>query len=224
MAEKPPARERAQSIEAAAIAGMVYAMSAAASITILSAPPSLSGPDEAVIDWYVDESNQNLLFASLTLATVAAIAFLWFLGVIRRRLGATMDTFVSTVFLASGVIVAALTLVGVSAHAAVGESIDLRGPNDPDVGAVASATGFSRTILFFALPRIQSVFVLTTSTLMLRTGRFRPGLTYFGYFVAVLMFLIPVVMEPLGLLFPVWVTVLSLALFARRAEIRRDMA
>ena len=56
-------------------------------------------------------SSGTIAFA-LNLVPYAGIAFLWFIGVIRDRLGDAEDRFIATVFLGSGLLFLALTFVG----------------------------------------------------------------------------------------------------------------
>lgn len=58
------------------------------------------------------ESNLKLVSFALNLVLYAGIAFLWFIGVIRDRLGEQEDRLFATVFLGSGLLFLALTFVG----------------------------------------------------------------------------------------------------------------
>jgi hypothetical protein len=70
--------------------------------------PSGSAADSAA--WL--EANSRKISLALNLVPYAGIAFLWFIGVIRDRLGDLEDRFFSTVFLGSGLLFLALTFVG----------------------------------------------------------------------------------------------------------------
>jgi hypothetical protein len=56
----------------------------------------------------------------------------------------------------------------------------------------------------------------------LRTKTFSRWLSYFGYGIALMMFVMPIVLEPLGLAFPVWVAILSMAMLIRKNDIVPD--
>jgi multidrug transporter EmrE-like cation transporter len=70
------------------------------------------------------------------------------------------------------------------------------------------------------------VFVVSTSTLALRSNAFSRWLSYFGYGIALAMFFMPILTEPIGLAFPIWVGILSIALLIRKSDIvpERDRA
>jgi len=67
-------------------------------------------------------------------------------------------------------------------------------------------------LMALVLPRLQGVFVLSTSRLALRTDQISPWVSYFGYAIGLVMFFFPILLEPLSLAFPIWVGVLSVAL------------
>jgi hypothetical protein len=80
--------------------------------------------------------------------------------------------------------------------------------------------GFGLVVLLVILPRIQAVFMTPTPTL--RTKTFRPALPMFGFLLALGMLLFPLLVEPLGLAFPAWVLVISVALLWRREALESD--
>ncbi|ANS25573.1 hypothetical protein R1CP_04180 [Rhodococcus opacus] len=75
---------------AAAVAGVVFGVLFASSIVLLRS----ALPGAAATPWL---HHQRQITAALILAPFAGIAFLWFIGVIRDRLGDLEDRFFSTV-------------------------------------------------------------------------------------------------------------------------------
>ncbi len=92
-------RQRFESIEAAAIAGLAFAGLAFVASTLLSARPGASASAGEISAWYGNADNRVSIVTALVLTTFAAIAFLWFIAVIRRRVGEREDQFFATVFL-----------------------------------------------------------------------------------------------------------------------------
>ena len=91
------------------MAGILFGALDGASLILIR----LSIPAEAESDnaaWLRHEIGTVTL--ALNLVPYAGIAFLWFIGVIRDRLGAQEDRFFATVFLGSGLMFLALTFVG----------------------------------------------------------------------------------------------------------------
>jgi hypothetical protein len=83
--------------------------------------------------------------------------------------------------------------------------------------ATATLTiGTANAMLLIIGPRLQAVFMLTTSTLILRTRVMPNWLAYLGYATAILLFLFPLVAQPLGIVFPLWVLVVSITIALTR--------
>jgi hypothetical protein len=214
-----PVASRIRSIEAAAVAGLVFAVLSFISLLLFSSPPDPAAPDSEIIAWYTDPANRALLTLGLSLSVVSAISFLWFVAVIRRRVGDREDKFFATVFLGSGILLTGIMLVGSATLASGAVTADLADGRVPDASVLAALGGLGTSLLLLVLPRIQAVFVVSTSTLALRSNAFSRWLSYFGYGIALVMFFNPILTEPIGLAFPVWVGVLSIALLARKSDI-----
>jgi hypothetical protein len=210
---------RLRSIEAAAIAGLVFAVTSTIAMALLGSSPNLSAQDSEIVVWYSDAANRALLTTGLSLSIVSSISFLWFVAVIRRRVGDREDQFFATVFLGSGILLTAIMLTGTAALATPAITVDLANGRVPDASTLNAMSGLGTTLILVVLLRIQAVFVVSTSTLTLRSHAFSRWLSYLGYGIALVMFLIPILTEPVGLAFPIWVGILSIALLARRTDI-----
>ncbi len=210
---------RIRSIEAAAVAGLVFAVLSFVSFLLLNLPPDPAAPDSEIVAWYSDPANRALLTLGLSLSVASAISFLWFVAVIRRRVGDREDRFFATVFLGSGILLTGVMLVGSATLASGAVTADLADGRVPDASILTALNGLGTTLLLLVLLRIQAVFVVSTSTLALRSNAFSRWLSYFGYGIALVMFFIPILTEPLGLAFPIWVGILSIALLVRKSDI-----
>ena len=214
-----PTPRRSNSIEAAAVAGLLFAVLYIVGATLLNSAPRPSASEAEVTDWFAESGNRTSLTTGLSLMVFAAVAFLWFVAVIRRRVGEREDKFFATVFLGSGILLAGVFLVGASAMASPAVLVDLADGRPLDADVLTALSGLGSTLLLSVVLRVQAVFVISTSTITLRSNAFNPLFSYLGYAVALLMFFIPIISEPLGLAFPIWVAILSVAMFARRNEI-----
>ena len=102
--ETPLTRERLTTPRAAAVAGILFSVLLIVSLTLIrSAIPADTQDAKAVLSG----SSSSILLA-LNLLPFAGIAFLWFIGVVRDRLGAYEDRFFATVFLGSGLLFLAM--------------------------------------------------------------------------------------------------------------------
>jgi hypothetical protein len=213
---------RIRSIESAAIAGLVFAVLSSISRLLLTSPPDLTAPDSEITAWYSDAGNRTSLTLGLSLSVVAAISFLWFIAVIRRRIGDREDRFFATVFLGSGILLTAVALVGTATIASTAVTVDLADGHVPDVDVLRALTGLGTTLLILVMVKVQAVFIVSASTLALRTSAFSRWLSYLGYAIALWMFFVPFLIEPLRLGFPIWVAILSIALLARKDDLIPD--
>ena len=210
-----PARRRR--VESAAAAGVVYAILAVIALVIAQSVPPPSSTEAEWAEWIADDGNRQSLFVALSLASISAVAFLWFVAVIRRRIGEREDRFFSTVFLGSSLVHISLFLVMMSIVAAPA----MIWRSDAEIGwdVFRLAEGIAIGILLVAGPRIQAVFVASTSTLFLRTGAMPKWLAYLGYTLAAVMFVVPIVATPLGFGLPAFVLVSSITILLSRHHI-----
>jgi hypothetical protein len=205
-ANSPMIRWRAQ-VESAALAGIVYSVLAVISISIVFRVPNAS-TEEEWSDWIGQPRHRRMLLVGLTLASIAAVAFLWFVAVVRRRVGEREDQFYATVFLGSALVSVAIWLVAISSITALAVA-GVGGRGAVGLDTARFARGFTFSLLLVAGPRVQALFVASTSTIFLRTKIVPKWLAYLGYAAAVVMTVVPVVTSPLGLGLPSFVLVSS---------------
>ena len=216
--QKKAIGKKVRSIEAASIAGIAYAVLAFIALTLLTRLPSLSLSSEEIAAWYEDAANRAPVVIGLNLAAISSVAFLWFIAVIRRRVGDREDRFFATVFLGSGILYVGMWLVAATLLAAAAVAPDLFADAAVDKASHTLMAGTAGGLLLVAGPRVQAVFVLTTSTLILRTGVMPRWLAYFGYVMGLALFITPLIIQPIGLGFPAWVFIVSVTiLFSRSA-------
>ncbi len=211
MSDSRPVR-RARSIESAAIAGVVYSVLTIIALLLLREIPDLTGTDQEIRRWFADSGNQATLIIALNLVSVSTVAFLWFVAVIRRRIGDREDRFFSTVFLGSAILYTAIYIVGAVAAAAPAIAVSLLEGGHVDKASATVSTGMAGGLLLVVAPRIQAVFIFTTSTVFLRTGAMPNWLAYFGFASGLVLFIIPLLFEPIGLWFPIWVFIASITI------------
>jgi hypothetical protein len=93
----------------AAVAGIAFsALFTLALVLVHAAIPK--DPNDAGV-WLTDKSRRDMVLVALGLVPFAGIAFLWFVGVVRDRIGEAEDRFFATVFLGSGLLFVALLFV-----------------------------------------------------------------------------------------------------------------
>jgi hypothetical protein len=158
-------------------------------------------------------TSKNALLLSFNLVPFSGIAFLWFMGVLRDRLGEREDQFLATVILGSGLLFLATLFV----FAGMTGTIILLYATDPNRLIVSGFYDFGRTfareILNTYALKMAGVFMFSTSTLFLRTRMTPRWMAYLGYILGAIALLRTHHLDRLSwivLLFPLWVLLISI--------------
>ncbi|HTP02639.1 MAG TPA: hypothetical protein VMJ64_14785 [Anaerolineales bacterium] len=190
---------------AAAIAGIAFSLLYITAVVLIRISVPVRPEDAGqwlASDWKVVSFGLNLL-------PFAGIAFLWFLGVVRDRLGAHEDRFFATVFLGSGLLFLAMLF---TSAAVAGGIISMFG-STPGALMESGLYTFGRTLTYEIMTvyamRMAGVFMMSTSTLSLRTGIVPRWMAYLGFALAVVLLLSVNAFYWAPLLFPLWVLLLS---------------
>src|SRR6476660_7043576 len=102
----PLSREALRTPRAAGIAGIAFAV-LLFTVLVLVRLAVPNDPAEAGA-WLTDGNRRRAAIVALNLMPFAGIAFLWFIGVVRDRIGAGEDRLFATVFLGSGLLFIAM--------------------------------------------------------------------------------------------------------------------
>jgi len=199
-------REQLKTPRAAAIAGIVFSVLLVASLVLIRI--SVPYDPNAAGDWLAN--GWRTIDLALNLLPFAGIAFLWFIGVIRDRLGQQEDRFFSTVFLGSGLLFLAMLF---SSAAVAGGTINMYGTT-PGILIQSGIYTFGRTVTYEIMNvytlKMAGVFMISTCTLSLRTEIFPRWMTYLGYVLALFLLLSLGFVYWAPLLFPLWVLLVSM--------------
>jgi hypothetical protein len=197
---------------AAAAAGIAFALLTATSLILLRlstpANPGSAG------QWLSDSGRRKAVSVALNLVPFAGIAFLWFIGVVRDRIGSREDRFFATVFLGSGLLFigmffsAAALAGGLIAAAAAHPAIV------PGSGTLALGRGATAILLNVYAMRMAAVFTITTVTIARRTRIISRWLWGAGLVTAVVLLVGVGISAWVELLFPAWILALSIDILA----------
>jgi hypothetical protein len=191
--------------KAAAFAGIGFAVLQTTSVVILQT----TIPAEAMnsTDWLTAGSQKITL--ALGLLPFAGIAFLWFMGVLRDRLGHLEDQFFSTLFFGSGLLYLAMSF----ATAAIAGGLISVYAFDQELLLTSGIFVFGGAIIFkfnnvYAV-RMAGMFMIVLGTIWVRTGLMPRWLALLTYGVALIL-IIGVSFNPwTTLVFPIWVFLIS---------------
>jgi hypothetical protein len=198
-------RRELKTPRAAAIAGIVFSLLLMISMALIrTAVPAnpLAAPNDVL-------RYSRRISLALHLMPFAGISFLWFVGVMRDRLGQLEDRFFSTVFFGSALLFLAMIFTAASV---AGGMIQL----------MLSGSGNLIGSGLYALARIQvyqamntyamkmaGVFMISTSTISLTTGIVPRWMAFLGFGLALLLLLSVGMIQWILMVFPLWVLSIS---------------
>jgi hypothetical protein len=196
---------RLRTPRAAAIAGIVFSGLLITVVVLLR----LSVPfDPLESGAWLDKASQRVTLA-LNLVPIAGIAFLWFIGVLRDRLGAREDRFFATVFFGSGLLFLAMLFVAAAAAGA----IIMAHIAQPEALTRSVAFTMERALAYNIMNiyavKVAAVFMITTSTIALYTGIAARWIAYLGYALALFLLLGGGFTDWTFVVFPLWVLLMS---------------
>ena len=198
-------RKRLTTPRAAAIAGILFAVLYGAGLVLIRT----SIPADLTADSAWLETNARTVSLALNLVPYAGIAFLWFIGVIRDRLGDLEDRFFATVFLGSGLLFLALTFVGAASAAGLLSSYAV----EPNAMMASGVFAYSRAVTYQILNiyaiRMAGVFMISLATIWIRTGLMHRGWALLTYALALVLLLSISYILWVILIFPGWVLAVS---------------
>ena len=190
---------------AAAIAGILFSVLLMTALALLR----LSVPDNPLERGMWLGTDANRVAIALHLVPVAGIAFLWFIGVLRARLGDREDRFFATVFLGSGLLFLAMLFM---AAAIAGATLMAYSANAEALSGSVTFTlarVLSYSIMYSYTVKVAGVFMITTSTIAIYTGIAARWIAYLGYALAVLLIFGGGLTNWTFMVFPLWVLLMS---------------
>ena len=190
-----------------AISGTIFAALYVASLVLirLAVPADPTDPGA----WLADPASRSGVRLALNLIPFTGIAFLWFMGVLRNRIGRLEDQFFATVFLGSGLLFVAMLFVAAALTGALLDTFATEGsrPAQSETYAVGRAMGYALMNTFAV--KMAAVFIIVTSSIGLRTVVFPRWMAFVGYALALVMLLTITDFAWIALVFPSWVLLLS---------------
>ena len=192
--------------KAAAIAGIVFSVLLIASLWLLR----LSVPADPLEVGAWLRSTARRVTLALNLVPFAGIAFMWFLGVLRDRLGAKEDKFFATVFLGSGLMFLGMLFVAAAAGGGLVRAYMATPETEFHNSTFAFARVFSYDVMHIYAFKMAAVFMITTSTLAIRTAITALWVPILGYASALFLLVGSGFVDWVLFVFPLWVLLVSI--------------
>lgn len=200
-------RRQIRSPRSAAIAGIVYSVLMIIGMLLVRNMVA-DVPADISQEWLDSWSNKAI--TAVTIVPFAGIAFLWFTGVIRDRLGDMEDRFLATVFLSSGIISVVLLFVWGAIVGALFGTYAASTLLTVDTDVVIFGFALMNQIIGNYALRMSSVYMLSIASIWTRTGVMPRWLAIVTYVVALGFLLFAGTIREARFAFPIWVFVVSI--------------
>ena len=190
---------------AAAIAGILFSLLLMGSMLLIKTSIP-ADPLTAAVD--VMTHSKRISFG-LNLLPFAGICFLWFVGVLRDRVGKLEDRFFATVFFGSALLFLAMIFAAGAVAAGILRLLgsgreSLMGPGLYALGRI----GIYQVMHVYAI-RMAGVFMISTSTISLRTRIVPRWMGFLGFALALVLLVSNGTIDVILLVFPLWVLSIS---------------
>jgi hypothetical protein len=197
--------------QGAAVAGIIFAVLLIVALVLLrlSVPPSPAVAGE----WLTDSQRRAAVAVALNLVPFAGIAFLWFIGVLRDRIGDREDRLFATVFLGSGLLFVGMLFV---AGAVAGGTIAASSSISPGSDTLALSRNVTGSLLNVYTMRMAAVFTLATVNIARRTSFVSRWLIVAGLACALVLLIGIGISAWAELVFPAWILALSVDILMAR--------
>lgn len=189
---------------AAAVAGMIFACILIAVLLLMHSSGAGGAQD---LNWLTDPDRRRAVSIATSLIPFAGISFLWFIGVVRSRLGAREDKLFATVFLGSGLLFVAMLFTASSLLATLLELYD-RGLAVTEDSMVALQV-LTQALMGTFGARMAAVFTIAVTSVGMRAGLVPRWLVVVGYLAGLALLMSPPLSRWAQLVFPVWVLLVS---------------
>jgi len=190
---------------AAGVAGIVFCLLSISSQLLIRVAIPVYGQGSAV----EVVKNSQTISRSLNLVPFAGIAFLWFVAVLRDHLGEFEDRFFATVFLGSGLLYIAMFFASAALAGGLLGVLSSGTENSVHSGTYAVSRAEINQLLNTYGIKMAGVFMISFSTIALRTRIMPRPLAFLGWALALLLLLIIGTIAWAPLVFPLWVFLLS---------------
>jgi hypothetical protein len=191
----------------AALAGVIFSLLLSVSLVIIRLAVPAYRTD--VGDWITDPIRRNTVRFAIELVPFAGIAFLWFIAVVRNRIGEVQNEFFTTLFVGSGLLFVASIFVSAMLAGGLLDTMahsQTRLLNSDAFYLVRQVVGGAMNI--FAI-KMAGVFIVSTSTIVLRTGILPRWVAFSGFACALVLLLIITNWPWIALLLPLWILMVS---------------
>jgi hypothetical protein len=199
-------QQQLRSPRSAAFAGILFSLLISASLVLLY---NLVNADPAEIDSEWLETWSGTVSLVLIMVPFAGIAFLWFTGVVRDRIGDLEDRFFATIYLGSSIIIVVMIFIWAAIIGAIFGTYTTATALSLDDDIIVFGFRLMNEIVGNYVVRMAGVYMLSIGSLWTRTGTMPRWLTIATYIVALGFIFFAGSVKEARFIFPAWVFVVS---------------
>jgi len=159
--------------------------------------------------WLADPAYRNWVGIALNLVPFTGIAFLWFMAVLRNRIGLLEDRFFATVFLGSGLLFVAMLFAAAAVARGLLETFAAAGRLSADSETYAVGRSMAYTFMNTFGMKMAAIFMFVTSTIGLRTAVLARWVSLVGFALGLLLLLVITDFAWIAMVVPFWVLLVS---------------
>ena len=203
-----------------AISGIIFAGLYVTSVVLvrLAVPADPTEPGT----WLAEPSSRDWVRFALNLTPFTGIAFLWFMAVLRNRIGLLEDRFFATVFLGSGLLFVAMLFAAVAVSRGLVETFAAASHSSANSETYAVGRAMAYALINTFGMKMAAVFMFVTSMIGLRTAVLSRWVSLVGFALGLILLLVITGFAWIALLLPLWVLLLSAYPHSRLSPRRAD--
>lgn len=202
--------------KAAAIAGIAFSLLIFTILGLLRR----SIPDDPLEHGAWLASDTRTITVALNLVPFSGVAFLWFIGVLRDRLGNLEDRFFATVFFGSALLFLAMLF---TSAAIIGAIMLVASVSEPSELISSTTFRFARASSYIIMNvyaiKMAAVFMISTSTVVIRTGIVPRWIALLGFLLALVLLIGSSFISWSFAVLPVWVLLISVYILIDNLQI-----
>lgn len=190
-----------------ALSGIVFSVLYIASLVLIRRTIPADPTEPGV--WLSDSESRSWVRLALNLVPFTGIAFLWFMAVLRNRIGPFEDKFFATVFLGSGLLFVAMLYAAVAVARGLLDTFDAGDSLPGQSEAYRIGRGMAYALMNTFGMRMAAVFIFMTSTIGIRTAFLARWVSFVGFALGLVLLFAITDFAWIALLFPFWVLLVS---------------
>ncbi|MBN9113049.1 MAG: hypothetical protein J0I34_30220 [Pseudonocardia sp.] len=210
--------EAAKYARLSGVLAVVFAVLMSLALILVNRSPGFAASDQSYDAFYAPGGKTVLITVGLYLIPFAGIAFLWHMITVRllvRELAPDVPKMPMSLQVLAGGLFVALLWVGTAAAGAVALVVDIgTGPvPGPDVGRALSGIGYA--VVFVYAVRAAGMYVMTTTTLLMKAALLPRWLGLLSYVLALAMLIATTFNPAVLLVLPGWAVLVGVIVLVR---------